>query len=114
MDTCGTCPDVLVNRPTWDGWTKAQRRAARGQGKARLHARGLCARCYSAARATGTLIDHERVTMPLSWRLEDLETIRDELPVGASQRRRVQVAAERLGWNPDSLRTTLRRAGVAA
>lgn len=76
--------------------------------------RGLCLPCYGAAKWDGSLDNYPRRLRPRDEVVEDWRWISDELPVGASHTKRIQIAAERLGMTFSALEVALRRAGIYA
>lgn len=73
-------------------------------GRPTHHARGLCKRCYTAARRTGTIETYDVNRLPLEDLVEDVEWMRDtgENPINW---------ARRVGMNNNALAQRLHRAG---
>lgn len=76
------------------------------EGHRRHDGRGLCSSCYAAARQSGELIEHERVTRPRDEVLEDWAILR-------AQGHTLTQAAPRIGIPYGSLRDAVRRARLA-
>lgn len=54
-EACRKCSEQLIAIADWRAMSKPARQAARASGAQRIGGRGLCSRCYQAARQAGTV-----------------------------------------------------------
>jgi len=109
---CSRCRSLLLAKGTWTSIPKNDRRRLTGL-FARHQGRRLCSACWERASKAGALIDHERVHLAAADRADDYQTMRDDLPTGASAHARAIAAAERMRCHPDTVKLALRRQGIA-
>lgn len=102
---CSRCSRFMVPRRVWGRLPLAQRNAVR-QDYARSGGRGLCVRCWGAAKGEGALIDFERKNRPVSETLLEWAMLKQQ---GYS----VAQAADRLGLSASRMRNVVREGRAA-
>lgn len=106
VGTCD-CGVTLVVEPQWRTLTGQQRAWLRRAGYHRHGGRGLCQPCACWHRYHGTLIDHERKTVPHADALDAWHN--DDHSPHDSRSARIGRLAPRLGMSTHALRKALDR-----
>lgn len=108
MNPCLDCGIDLIPDNRWKRFTDAEKADHRRRGYYRHKGRGLCGTCHKAHWARGELVDYERSGRPVLELIEDFQHL--DLDRSLSMRRRIQLAAPRLGMTPGALERAFYRA----
>ena len=106
------CDRRMVSRRVWDKATRERRAELAAQGVHKHQGRGLCSRCYSRARAAGTLEDYPATVYTRAEVLDEWQAA--GLDRTLSRAERCRRLAPRLGMSFAALERALDRAQVAA